>query len=113
MSMLGNYGVASATVIADQPCELFAVEPQFIYKLFESEPQLATRFYMKLAQNLAKILINVSASYKAPSPRPQEPSDESKDQTNEDAIVSHHFGLPVDEIVIKSKLKYFLQKPIN
>lgn len=103
MSLLGNYGAASATIIADEPCELITVEMSFIDKLFESEPQLATRFYMFLGQKLSQILISISSQ--SPSSKQTEVQESEDDKNNEpnnaDCIVSTVFGLSQEEVVMK------------
>lgn len=109
MSILGNYGAVSASIVADEFCEIYIVEMSFIYKLFETEPQLGTKFYMSIGQKLSQILISVSSkSSSSPTSAPsnlQANNEQKHDFTSEDSIVSNVFGLSQEEIVVKSKKK--------
>lgn len=111
MSALGDYGLSSANVIAnDQIVEIYEMDFSFITKLLESEPGLCLRFYYNVAKKLAAILLDTHSNIEEGNKSKKNLLAASEavvasngEQLNADAFVRKHFSLKENEIVIKSK----------
>ncbi|PRP77326.1 hypothetical protein PROFUN_05571 [Planoprotostelium fungivorum] len=65
MSCIEAYGVASASVIADEDnVVLYNIDMEFMEKLFSAEPGLAMRFYGRVANQLAEKLVSLTSKPK-------------------------------------------------
>lgn len=71
--------------------------------LLDAEPGLAMRFYCKLAQKLAEILLSTNPSDKKPN-KIEKPKSTTKFETlhSSDKILETKFGLK-DEVVVKGR----------
>lgn len=77
MSFLED-SVASATAVAEEEVQAFAIEWQTLSNLFELFPHLASRFYRSLALNLSRRLREQIALSKRKDKQPEMKTDDRK-----------------------------------
>ena len=112
-------GIVTASVIAESRVEVFAIDMALTNSLFESEAGLTFRFWCRIAQGLAKILISIAPPKKrdAPPVIPEPGADadtriESNDVPNGkkkgtsgtsqmDTLLVDVFGLDKSQVVMK------------
>eukprot|EP01114_Cavostelium_apophysatum_P011920 TRINITY_DN2649_c0_g1_i2.p1 TRINITY_DN2649_c0_g1~~TRINITY_DN2649_c0_g1_i2.p1 ORF type:complete len:1487 (-),score=443.17 TRINITY_DN2649_c0_g1_i2:51-4511(-) len=105
MSTLGEYGIASASVISDDDVELYAMEMDFVQKVFESEPGMAMRFFFRIAQQLSQRLVSLAPPDRSKQQAPavsEAEKHEEKEENAADSILRTEFNLDRDQIVLKS-----------
>jgi hypothetical protein len=100
-------GIVTASVIAEERSEIHAMQLDVITSLFQSEAGLSMRFWCKVAQGLASILVSLAPppkkEIKDNEPRyvkaEEDPVAETSD-SRADAILAHKFGLE-NQVVMK------------
>ncbi len=66
LAVLGKYGLAGTSAIAEDAVEVAEIELSYVEQLFTSDPGLAARFYCKIAVSLAERLVNATPNPNAP-----------------------------------------------
>jgi len=103
LSVLGNYGFATASVSCHTPCVLHQIELPFINKLFDREAELARRFYISVGKNLGTLLTEISAitAIKVSDDTPREgPSSAEEEVKLQETQFHELFKTPDEELLI-------------